>query len=284
MSPVFLHEIYGNAVNTLIALIVLAITYVIVNILAAKKTDSHRQRRRFRIRTFYLFSVVMLFVLARIWVEGFTHLLAVLGLVSAALVVTNKETIMNLVGWLIITWRDIFSEEDLIQIQQYKGYVKHMGLLYFVLAEISETSGVEVTGRLTRIPNGFVTNNPIINFSQVSHLLEQTFSVVVPLESDFQYVMHFIQSGVDSVLREFYNAKVEYSIEYLKKRNKKFADQIYLHAKTVLVSAVDKPAGVELRTRYYCFSNDIPTLRQDIWLHLLSAVQQDKKVEFLSAH
>ncbi|AHB99143.1 mechanosensitive ion channel [Francisella orientalis] len=39
-----------------------------------------------------------------------------LRLVAAGLIIVNKETVMNLVGWIIINWRSLFSEGDYIQI------------------------------------------------------------------------------------------------------------------------------------------------------------------------
>jgi small-conductance mechanosensitive channel len=87
---------------------------------------------------------VYLLLLARIWVQGFGQLIAVLGLVSAALVVINKDNIINLVGFLIIMWRGLFSENDLIQVQSFRGVVQNVGVLYFAGGHgFSEPSGFD---------------------------------------------------------------------------------------------------------------------------------------------
>ena len=94
--------------------------YLLALILLTSKTEDVKEKKRRRVRLLYVMAIFFIFILAQIWVEGFTQLLAILGLVSAALVITNKEIIMNFSGWLIIIWRGLFTEDDLIEIQQLK--------------------------------------------------------------------------------------------------------------------------------------------------------------------
>jgi small-conductance mechanosensitive channel len=215
-----------------------------------------------------------MFFMERIWVEGFTHLVALLGLVSAALVVTNKETIMNFVGCLVITWRDLFIENDLIQIQNYKGYVKSIGVLYFSLAEVSDGVHGDITGRIIRVPNGLVSNNALINFSQTSHLLEQKFSVIITQDSDVESSIQFVEHLVNEVIARVYSGKKEYSREYLGRRNKNLLAKMNLHAKVSITLKVDKPSGVELTARYHCFSQDAESIQQAIWINFLKLVKK----------
>ncbi len=279
MQKILLHEIYGNMVSTIISLIVIVLATLLVYFIFARKIESTRQKRQFRIRSFYIGCIVFIFLMARIWVEGFTHLLAVLGLVSAALVVTNKETIMNFVGWLVINWRGLFSEDDLIQIQQYKGYVKSFGMLYFTLAEISEGRNGDITGRVIRIPNGLVANNALVNYSQTSHLLEHVFSIIIVQDCEPEYAIEFLSKLVNEVIAEFYKGKKEYSMEYLKKHHKYLMARINLEARVTIHPKLDKPTGIELTTHFYCFSQDGERIQQEIWLALLKALQDEDKIK-----
>ena len=47
----------------------------------------------------------------------------------------QQRDYMNLVGWMIINWRESFAEGDFIQIQNYSGYVSNIGPLYFKIYE-----------------------------------------------------------------------------------------------------------------------------------------------------
>lgn len=279
MQNTLLHEIYGDLLNTAIALVVVAITYMSVNLITVRKIAGRKQKRRFRIRSFYVACFVLIFLMARIWVEGFTHLLAVLGLVSAALVVTNKETIMNIAGWLIINWRNLFFEDDLIQIQEYKGYVKSFGLLYFSLYEVIDGNNCSITGRVIRIPNGLVANNPLINFSQTSYFLQQTFTIIITEDSDLKYSIRFLSNLVNQIITEFYKEKKEFSSKHLAKHHKNLAARINLKATVHIQPRFEKPAGVELVTRYYCFSCDAKEIQQLIWLALLDKIKTEQQLK-----
>ncbi len=274
--------LYKNIINTLIVFFVLLIAYLIINAISAKKNKGERDRRNFKIRLLYITFIIFIFFIARIWVEGFSHIVTMLGIVSAALVITNKETIMNLTGFFIITWRELFIENDLIQLLQYKGYVKSIGLLYFTLSEVSEGIHGDVTGRIIRVPNGLASTNALINFSQTSHLLEQHFSVIVTPDSDIDTAIDFVGNIVAATINEKYKAKREYSVEYLCKRNKHIISRINLKPKTSINLKQSKPSGIEIISRYHCFSEDAEKLHQQICLNLIKAQkdQSDFKLSY----
>ncbi len=277
------HDTYKNLVSTLVTFSLLLLIYIVMNLLKLNKIESARRRRNFRIRSFYVMCVIFIFCMERIWVEGFTHLIAILGLVSAALVVTNKETIMNFIGCLVIIWRELFVEGDLIQIQQYKGYVQSIGVLYFSLSEVSEGLHGDITGRIIRIPNGLVSTNALINFSQTSHLQEQKFTIIISQRSDVEAAIHFVEHIVNKTINDIYREKKEYSVEYLGKRNKNLLTKMNLQAKTSLELKLDKPVGVQLTARYHCFSQDAERIHQIILLNFLSSINQQNQFELSCA-
>lgn len=270
MEKIFLTELYTNTINSIIALVIIIIAYLIVNRLVLRKVESSRQKQAYKARSFYITLAVFLFILAKIWVEGFSHFFAILGLISAALVVANKETIMNFIGCFVITWRGLFTENDLIHIQQYKGHVKTMGLLYFTLNEVSEGNYNRPSGRVIKVPNGLITNNILVNLSQNSHLLEQSISLIISTESNLEHAILIIKESVDQIIADFYKSKKEYTLEYLTKKNKILAKAIELESTIDIQPRFDKPAGVELKIQFYSFSKDAHQLRQKIWHQLLS--------------
>src|SRR3990167_1114305 len=274
----FMHNIYGNLLDTFFSLIAIAITYLIFYFLVIRKTINPRQKQKSRIRAFYVACVVFVFLMAHVWVNGFTHLITILGLVSVGLVVTNKETIMNFVGWLVITWRGLFSEEDLIQIQQYKGYMKRIGILYFTLYEVSDTSG-NITGRVIRVPNGLTSNNALVNYSQTSHVLEQRFTILVTRDNDFDYLKQTLKTLVDDLLAEFYKSQSEFTADYLSKSSKQLLSRIQLGVNISLQPKTDDLSSLELVTRYFCFSQDAEKIRERVLLAFLSAIKNDSKIK-----
>lgn len=281
MHDLLLNEIYGNFLSTGIALVILLFTYGLVAFIASKKVENVRQRRKVRGRAFYIISFIFIFILARIWVEGFTHLLAVLGLVSAALVITNKETVMNFVGWLIINWRDLFSDDDLVQILDFKGYVKSFGFLYFSLVEVSDQEHVNVTGRVIRVPNGLVIHHPLINFSQTSHLLEQVFPIMVTFNSNVEQAIELLKSIVNQTVTTYYQDNKEFCTKHLMKNHKYLASRINLEAKVCIHVRTSAPLGIELTTRYYCFAQDTHKIQQTIWTSLLTKLKKERAIHLV---
>ena len=87
-----------------------------------------------------------------------------LSLVAAGLIIVNKETIMNFVGWIIINWSSLFSGGDYIQVQNYHGYVTEIKLFYFIMHETIEYGDKRITGKLLKFPNAIVITSIITAF------------------------------------------------------------------------------------------------------------------------
>lgn len=169
------HLLTLKLIGTLTTTIIMILIYAIISLVIAKIYKSPKQKKRVRARFFYLVLLVYFASIARLWIEGFGNIFTVLGLVSAALVVTNKETIMNFVGWFIVSWRGLFAEGDYVEINKLKGYVYQIGPLYFTLS--NQKSRATKHACLTKIPNGLVINNPLVNYSQTDALYQKTITV-----------------------------------------------------------------------------------------------------------
>ena len=59
-------------------------------------------------------------------------------------------------------WRDLFVEGDFVEIGKYMGYVSYLGPMYFF---VEETYEGDKTGRLIKLHNSIIANNPVINYS-----------------------------------------------------------------------------------------------------------------------
>jgi len=261
----FVNEIYSHLLDTAVSLLALMVIYIIVAWIVLRKIEGKKNKHRVKVRLFYVFFAFFAIMMARIWVEGFTHLLAVLGLVSAGLVVTNKETIMNFVGFIVINWRGLFSEDDLIEIQGYKGYVKSFGFLYFSLYEVSELCFGQLTGRIIRLPNGLITTNPLVNFSDTAHLIEQSFSLDVSLFVVNDEVVSSFREGVNDIISSHYSEHKKYSVDRLLKNNKSLKPFLTLTPKVDFAVSNNDLTKSELVLRYYCFLEDVDKIKLEVF-------------------
>ncbi|MDF2529680.1 MAG: hypothetical protein K0Q57_560, partial [Gammaproteobacteria bacterium] len=119
--------------------------------------DNLKQRYTWRTRVFYVVIFASIYFIGRVWIDDPQHIITFLGIIAAALTLTQKETLMNLVGWALIYGRDLFTTGNRVQIMNYYGDVTAMGLFYFNLLECNpDFSGDQTTGRIIRVPNGLV--------------------------------------------------------------------------------------------------------------------------------
>jgi small-conductance mechanosensitive channel len=157
----FLHL---GLIKTFMAILAMFLVALAIESIFLKKIPSKRKKARSKVILRNIFIIILLFFLAKIWVDGFGHFLAVVGFISAALTITLKENILNLAGWLIIMWRHAFAEGDFISIQGTSGVVKTLGIFHFTLEEISGNNYNLKTGKLIKVPNSHVSLYPFVTY------------------------------------------------------------------------------------------------------------------------
>ena len=275
----FTSELLSNLLETAVLLIVMAIVYLVTYYFFGRKLESEKSRSRFRVRLVYITSIIFLCFFIKIWVTGFSHIFTGLSLVSAGLVVTNKETIMNFVGSMIIKWRGLFSEGDYIQIDKYSGFVHELGLMYFKLFEVSDTSIRRSSGRMIKVPNGLVINNTTVNYSLQNNVIEYKQTWIVTPESDIRVAKEIITHEMRSVIFQFYAESERYSRRSMKKNCRRLARLIDFEVHIRSQMHFDKPAGVELLASYYCYPHDKDNLDEAVRVAVLTALQKSEVVK-----
>ena len=233
-----------NFIKTLIALAVILLVWFIMDKVLTRRVKQKRLLLKYRVRSRSVFIFIFILIMAKVWAYDFSYLLAVMGVIAAALTITQKENLMNVIGFLIIQWRDLFSEEDYIEIGHYSGYVNHIGVLYFTLDEASKAVKHERTGRKIKVPNMMVSIHPIINFSTDFSLLEINQSFIFTFQSPFEEIKPIF----DTIYQELINFyRTTYGHWSISQRDK-------YYEKTDILYRVKqhRPAGIEALVRFYC--------------------------------
>jgi small-conductance mechanosensitive channel len=220
---------------------------------------------RVRLRYFLFFCLVL--VMARIWVEGFGYLITVIGVIAAALTITQKEYLLNFFGWLIIMWRDLFVEGEYIEVGKYMGYVRHIGPLYFTLDEASEIAFGDKTGKMIRIPNSIVAATPVITYSSDRFYAEGKVLVTFTFTSNLERIKSIITT-LEKDVEAYIVAK------YVKEdiHEERFKLKCYLKFNQ------DKPLGIQLRVKYFSVRSDRKDIEHRIIDVIMKAVSQAEDV------
>lgn len=277
-SQLLMNKFYGNIIETIVVLVMFVLVYFALYFFILRKMGGRKTVYQYRVRTFYIICFFALIFIAKIWVEGFLHILALLSLVSAALVVTNKELVMNFVGWLIINWRSLFTEGDMIKLQNYYGFVHEIGILYFKVLEISENSNSRSSGRMIKIPNGLIINNALINFSQQTNFIEYTQKWIISPDSDLTAAKEILETTAKTIIKKYYDHEINDAQKTLQNRHLLLADLIDFKIHIGMELKQDKPCGMQLILSYYCYPKDKDNIDDEMKKEIYQAFISSKNI------
>ena len=259
-------KLLPRLISMVVSFAIVAICLFLTYYFWGRSIDSKKHQRIVRKRFMYVMLVIDIFILAKIWVEGFTHLLTVFSLVAAGLVVVNKESIMNLIAGLIINWRDLFVEGDFIQIQAFSGYVTSIGFMYFKLYETVSIDQKQATGRTIRIPNSLVMTSPLVNFSPDSNLCLYQFMVNCKPDKSLAGQLKLALETIIAIIDSTYKDHPCYKKKYVKAHNRELSHLINLQPSATLATHSEKENQLRITIQFYCFSEDYPQISQQFWL------------------
>ncbi|MBN9288958.1 MAG: hypothetical protein BGO43_08275 [Gammaproteobacteria bacterium 39-13] len=273
-----MNEVYLNLLKAGMTIIFVVMIDVIFEFLIKRKIKDKKKSFKWRVATRYVLFFCLLFFMAKIWVEGFGYLLTVIGVVSAALTITQKEYLMNFFGWLIIMWRDLFVEGDYIEVGKYIGYVKKIGPLYFSMEEGSEVCWGDKTGRIVKVPNSLIATNPVVNFSVDKTFFEGkillTFSFKSPIEK-LQALISTLENEIDVLLHQ---QQAHWSQRQQKEFNNLKKHSLYKPKFSLRVNQ-DRPLGIQLRIKYLALKQDQKLIEDAVFNRVMSTLQADPELE-----
>ncbi|WP_367607413.1 mechanosensitive ion channel domain-containing protein [Legionella sp. W05-934-2] len=262
IANLFENDLYRSFYQTLtlIPSITILSSLIYLTLVYAIKVSTSRQKLKKRV--VYLSCLAFVIFCAKIWVQGFTHIFYGISLVSAGLVVSNKESIMNIVGWGIISWRGLFSEGDYIEIAGHSGIVYDLGVLYFKLLDSNGQHPNRCTGKIIKVPNGLVINNVIKRFSIEQHIIEQYIQCLIPINQDITQIKSEVETIVDDIM-DSYLRKLP-KVNKAKKDMQLISHYVYQKPEVIIGFYLDKPEYFKMTISYHTRMTDKERLEGEI--------------------
>lgn len=170
------------------------------------------------------FLTIIIAAAILISVALYSNLAIYISIIAIGLALALQKYVASYFGYFIIVFSNMLHEGDRIRIGSYKGDVRHIGIFYLTLDEVGEDEklGGELTGRVLRIPNLLVLDNPVLNFSKVYEKNNKTLQcdyifdeIRIPISSDSDI------PRAAALLEEIIASEDE---EYLKESKIAFAD------------------------------------------------------------
>jgi len=209
------------------------------------------------------------------WFADFESLSLFVGLTLAALIITLKELILNIAGWLTIIARKPFEVGHRIQVGTTAGDVVELGLLEFSVMEISSWSGSDqTTGRVLHIPNSKIFSETLANFSKGLDFIWDEITLVITFESNW--------AKAKEILKNIARQNAQDMLKTAQAHDKDPSKQVnisYDSSRLEIFTAV-KQSGIELSLRFVCQLREKRLVENDLWEDILTAFALCEDIEF----
>lgn len=266
---------YGNIIESgLIILVLFAIHFVVIRIVR-RQTDDDSVRYKWRKNLTYVLSFLGFLLIGRIWFQGMASVATFLGLLSAGLAIALRDPVTDMAGWLFLIWRKPFVVGDRIEIGDRKGDVIDIRFFKFTILEIGNwTKSDQSTGRVIHIPNHYVLQNSIANYTSDFNFIWNEVEIVVTFESNWRKAKELLTEIVNSH-SEDYVADAE---QQIRRAKKSYLIQYKNLTPIVYTEVVD--VGVKLTIRHLSHARRRRGLNQLIWEDILDRLLAEPDIDF----
>ncbi len=264
-----------NLIQTIIVVVVMLLVRYLFLLIVYWQTSDPERKYNYKRYSAQVVFVIAVFVVGRIWFEGFQSLATFLGLLSVGLALALRELLTDLAGWLFIIVRKPFELGDRIEVAGVKGDVIDKRLFTFSVIEIGNRVGAEQsTGRVIHIPNSKVFTEYLANYTSGFRFIWHEVPVPVTFESDHKKAAEIVQSIVDTHCSLF----VEQAEKEMKQAKESFMLKFSVLTPAVFTSV--KENGVVLTARFLCPVRRTRRMEQLLWLDILEAFKKEPSIRF----
>ncbi|MDW7732689.1 MAG: mechanosensitive ion channel [Methanolobus sp.] len=271
----YLDEIYA----TLLWLTIIHIFFKVILERAVIKniTDKKTQYEISKIVSI-LYIVALLLAVTRIWVADPQVLLVSYGLIAAGVTVALQDLFKNFMGGIIVFTSSTYRVGDRVEVNSKFGDVIDIGILNTTLFELKEwVNADQPTGRITTIPNGFVLNSHINNYTKDNPFIWEEITVPLTYDSDWKDANERIMRIVREETRDLTIA----AQEQISELNKKYYLADGIREPAIYLKITDN--WIELHIRYLTLSRERRLLHDKISRLILEDIQKDNKITIASA-
>lgn len=238
-----------------------------------KRILSPKAQYNWRKTTSYVFSLLIIFTVAPIWVSEFSSWTTFLGLLSAGLAIALREPVSNFFGWVYIIFQKPFELGDRIQIGKLQGDVLDISLFQFSMMEIGTwVDADQSTGRIIHIPNGKIFTDALLNYNQGFPYIWNEIPILLTFESNWRKAKEILLDIENRRVKTFGTPENQQVISSSHKL------MIHFSKLTPTVYTSVKDSGILLTIRYLCHPKNRRESQQIIWEEVLVALEKNQDI------
>lgn len=252
----------------------LSLVRLLFNLIIKKRIVDAKRAYFWRRTVLYTYSLLIICLLGRIWMEGIRSLTTLLGLASAGVAIAMHDTIANIAGWCFIVTRKPFKVGDRIQIGDTAGDVVDLRIFQFSMVEIGNwVDADQSTGRIVHVPNSKVLREPLSNYHIGFEYIWNEIPVLITFESNWR--------KAKALLAGIALEKAEHLIDGAQKQIRQAAEKyfIFYGALTPIVYTTTKESGVLLTIRYLVNPRQRRSTEEQIWEATLDSFNMQNDIE-----
>lgn len=242
--------------------------------LVNKKTNDLKKKHINRKIAHYVYLLSAILVLSFIWLQHRSAMTTLLAISGAGLVVALQEAILSVFGGIVILAQDLYHAGNRIEINQVKGDVIDVSLLYTTMVEVDNwVSDDQSTGRITRLPNNLIFKNPVHNYNKGFPYIWNEIKILLTFESNWQKASEILlelASEHDTNIKEFTESIKKLSAKYM----------IYFSKLTPIVYTKIKESGIELSLRHLTAVKERRTVSSEIQEKILECFAKEPEIDF----
>lgn len=246
-QSVFGDPAFQRAVITLVALLIaFVIKRVVQHLVHRYVSDPARQYRtsKFIGRTAAILSILAVII---IWTPQQADLLTLLTVIGAGLAIAMREVLLSAFGWFHLLIRAPYKQGDRVEVKGVQGDVVDVRFLHTTLMETGGwVDADQSTGRLVHIPNSWIFQDAIYNYSQGFNFIWNEIPFTLTFRSDWK--------EAQNIMLDLASETAEIVERQVKKQLRDMSHEYLVHYSIltpfVYVRVVEN--GIRLTLRYLC--------------------------------
>jgi small-conductance mechanosensitive channel len=232
--------------------------------------------RRYRASKFItrIVALTAIAIILAVWSPGLKGFLTVLTVVGAGLAIAMREVVLSFFGWVNLTLRSPFSPGDRVEINGVHGDVIDIRLLHSTFMEIRGwVDADQSTGRIVHIPNSWVYQYPIYNYTHGFRFIWNEIALTVTFRSNWQ--------DAREIMLALSEVTAEIVAQQVKKEIQKMSREYLVHYSilTPFVYVRIMPNGVRLTLRYLCETRKRRGTEHALTLGILDKFREHGSIE-----
>jgi small-conductance mechanosensitive channel len=222
-------------------------------------------------------TLLVFAVILGVWFTETTSLIVAYGIISAGIAIALQDVLKNAAGGFIIFFSTPFRAGDRIQVDNNLGDVIDINIFSTSIMETREwVDGDQFSGRILQVPNGFVLNTTIKNYTKDFSFIWDEIFIMLTYDSNWKKAQGIILNIAHEVTSSFEDA----ALKELTTMGEKYLISQNEVSEKIYTKLTDN--WIDLRLRYVVDPRQRRPIKTLLFERILEGFAQEKDIHLAS--